>query len=199
MTPLTVPEVMDDLRAAMAADRWDEVALLAGVLASVEVTPPAPTLVGSALWYAGQGLPVFPLQAGSKVPWPRSRGSKDATTDPDRIRNWWDQLPAANVAIATGHVVDVWDFDGEAAHASWGAQFGGTWAGLTILGTVSTPRSGGLHLYVPTKGEPNKAGLLPGIDYRGRGGYVVAPPSVLDDRDDQHPGTYRFLRPLGLT
>lgn len=45
-----------------------------------------------------------------------------------------------------------------------------------ILGRTVTAR-GGTHLYIKPTGDGNTAGLRPGIDYRGDGGYVVAPPS----------------------
>jgi hypothetical protein len=47
-----------------------------------------------------------------------------------------------------------------------------------IHGVVSTPR-GGQHIYLEPLGGGNLAGVIPGIDYRGAGGYVLAPPSVL--------------------
>lgn len=49
----------------------------------------------------------------------------------------------------------------------------------------------GWHHYLAASGAGNRAGLLEHVDWRGRGGYVVAPPS-------QHvSGTrYRWLRPL---
>jgi hypothetical protein len=48
-----------------------------------------------------------------------------------------------------------------------------------------------MHLYVPANpAVGNGAGLLPNVDYRGAGGYVVAPPSRTD------VGSYRWLRPL---
>jgi hypothetical protein len=37
---------------------------------------------------------------------------------------------------------------------------------------------------MPT-GLGDRAGILPGFDFRGRGGYVVGPPSV-------HPGGHRY-------
>lgn len=157
-------------------------------------------LINSALYYASIGLHVFPLQPGSKIPWPRSRGFKDATTDPDRIRAWWWQMPTANIGIATGHHVDVIDIDGPAGVKSWAALLCEPDGMPPAYGTVNTPRPGGTHLYVAAvQGRGNKTSLFPGIDYRGLGGFVVAPPSVLapDPRRNYH-GPYLWRRPLQL-
>jgi hypothetical protein len=148
-----------------------------------------PTLLQSALWYAEQGLRVFPLTELSKVPRPGSRGCKDATSDPDQITTWWEAHPQANIGIATGHRVDVVDIDPPLGQKSrcdlWETVF------ATIdndnLGKVLTPRPGGMHIYVPATGDGNRAGIAPGVDYRGAGGYVVAPPSVTS------VGRYRWL------
>jgi hypothetical protein len=174
-------------------------ALAAGDLAAAELAAraidaeppkPAPSIIGAALWYASHGLPVFPLQAGSKVPLAGSRGVKDASTDPEVIRGMFNR-PGLNLGLATGHRVDVIDFDGAKAHAAWGRAFG-SWEeeGIQVLATVSTPRAGGLHVYMPTTGGGNRARLCPGVDFRGLGGYVVAPPSTTP------LGSYRFLRAL---
>lgn len=174
-----------------------EAALIDSLGAAAErLTPPRPavTTLAAALWYAQQGLHVFPIQQGQKIPHPRTRGCKDATTDPQTIHEWWARWPGSNVAIATGHVVDVIDFDGLPGHLAWTQRFGDGWGGLDILATASTPRPGGVHKYIASTGKRgNKAALLPGVDVRGLGGYVLAAPSVLDDRPGQHPGTYRFL------
>ena len=155
--------------------------------------PPATvaTLLQSALWYASQGLAVFPLQPGSKVPMPGSHGCKDATIDAAQITAWWQRWPDANIGIATGLTVDVADLDGWAGADAWAAVEGAP----PRLGVVVTPRSegGGRHIYLPTTGQGNRAHMLPSVDYRGVGGYVVAPPSVVPE------GRYWWLRPLNLT
>jgi hypothetical protein len=249
VTPYTVAEAEADLLAATAAEDW-QAANLAGAWLDRHDPARSATVYGSALWYAQQGLHVFPITALSKKPCPGTRGLHDASTDPDQVHAWWARWPDANVAIATGHLVDVIDLDGLKGHLSWGQTFGpddpdvyacacgyqwdarllwsgmcsrcggkgrpwvtgqanpatapasmrqpGKWGGAQALGTVSTPRPGGLHVYVRASGHGNRAGMLPGVDYRGLGGYVLAPPSQLDDRDDQHPGTYAWLRPLDL-
>lgn len=195
MRPATHQTLTTDLDLAVERGDTTEALRLADQLDRME--PPRFSLALSALWYAQHGLWVFPLQPLCKKPWPGSHGLDDATRDPDLIHLWWDRQPESNIGIATGHVYDVIDFDGADAHAAWGRRYP-TWAdaGVHVIGTVSTPRPGGLHVYVPATGAGNFADLVPGVDYRGLGGYVVAPPSVLDDRDHQVAGSYRWLRPL---
>lgn len=142
---------------------------------------PAPVLGPPALWYAKQGWAVFLLAPNSKQPLLSKKrdganGLHDATTDLDQVRKWWTQYPEANIGLPTGHRFDVIDIDGPT-----GAQ---SLAELKdddlpdIHGKVTTPN--GMHLYVQDTGDGNRAGVRPGIDYRGVGGYVVAPPSQVD-------------------
>lgn len=151
------------------------------------------TLGGAALWYASQGLHVFPLLPNDKKPHKGTHGCNDATTDADRIHRWWQAHPDSNVGIATGHLVDVFDIDGYGGAVSrvrfWDNVFGVV--DIDAIARVSTPRPGGLHLYVPATGDGNGASIAPGIDYRGLGGYVVAPPSHVIERD--YRGRYEFL------
>lgn len=181
------------MRKAMDGGDWGQVQRLLPILEDLDRPRPAPSLGGAALWYAEQGMRVFPLQPGSKVPLPGGHGCKDASSDAERVRAWWRQHPQANIGLATGHVLDAVDFDGALGHASWGALLGPhrPWMPqASLLATVSTPRPGGLHAYVRATGQGNGAAMAPGVDYRGAGGYVVAPPSRTER------GTYTFLRPF---
>lgn len=135
-----------------------------------------PRLASAAHLYASWGWAVFPLLPGLKVPATRN-GFKDATTDPDQITTWWTRQPHANIGLPTGHHFDVIDIDAPTGWASFW-QMEDADVIPDVHGVVSTAGAG-LHLYIADKIDlGNRAGILPGIDYRGRGGYVVGPPSV---------------------
>lgn len=182
MKPLDPDTIETQLRAAIDAGDRAEIDRLGAMLDQVCPAPPMPGLLASALYYASVGLHVFPLTPGAKVPLPGSHGCKDATTDEAQVRAWWARTPAANVGIATGHLVDVIDIDGYEGNVSWARSMyddASHYIGPPILGKVSTPRNGGRHLYVAAGSfGGNRAGMFPGVDVRGLGGYVVSPPSV---------------------
>ncbi|HEX5543258.1 MAG TPA: bifunctional DNA primase/polymerase [Micromonospora sp.] len=137
-------------------------------------------LLDAALRYAATGWPVVPCWPGAKVPLTR-HGVKDATTDPTTITAWWSRCPAANVAIATGapgpDVVDIDTKNGASGRASYDRLRD---AGLLVgaFALVITP-SGGWHLYYSGTDQGNGALGRHGVDFRGRGGYVLAPPSII--------------------
>ncbi len=145
-------------------------------------------LAGAALYYAGLGVRVFPLQVGGKAP-ATKHGLHDASTDLDQVRAWWARTPQANIGLPTGHQFDVVDVDGLAGFMSL-AQLRGDGLVPDTIGYALTPR--GAHLYVPPSGEGNAAGVLPGIDVRGIGGYVVAAPSRSEN------GSWLWSTPLNL-
>jgi hypothetical protein len=131
----------------------------------------------AALAYASRGWSVFPVEPKGKRPLGKlvPHGLKDATTDPDVVRRWWRTEPSANVGLPTGIHFDVLDVDGaegmEAINAARPAD------GPTIDGpTCHTGR--GDHCYLAVTGLGNRAAVLDHVDFRGKGGYVVAPPSV---------------------
>jgi hypothetical protein len=148
-------------------------------------------LLVAALAYAVAGWPVLPIhtphnaggcscgRAGcaSAGKHPRTRGGlREATTDPRVIAAWWSRWPDANIAVRTGSlvVIDVDGHDGERALRAIEAGHGP----LPVTRQARTAR--GRHLYFRAAGAQVacSAGQLgPGLDVRGRGGYIVAPPS----------------------
>jgi hypothetical protein len=109
---------------------------------------------------------------GSLVP----HGVKDATCNRARILAWWTRHPQANIGLATGHRFDVLDVDGpqgEQAIRELAAAHG-----FQSSGPLVRSGGGGWHYYLAPTGLGNvhPQGLAH-VDWRGRGGYVVAPPS----------------------
>ncbi|WP_203789542.1 bifunctional DNA primase/polymerase [Paractinoplanes rishiriensis] len=157
-------------------------------------------LLAAALRYAAAGIPVMPLHTPAAVgcscreaagcasagKHPRLRhGLRDATLRPQLIRAWWRHWPTANIGLATGTVLDVCDIDTNTALA----------AILDLLKVIRPTgplvRTGaGWHLWFAASGLPSRVGLLPGVDWRGRGGLIAAPPSV-----HASGATYRFQQP----
>jgi len=148
-----------------------------------------------ALLYAGFGWRVFPVHSMhggvcscgndsclSPGKHPRTkRGFKDASADERQIRSWWTRWPGANVAVATGQDSDLIVIDVDPRHGG-----DDTWE--TLKHELDVPATwevrtggGGVHAYFQfPDGEHISIGagvLGPGIDHRGNGGYVVAPPS----------------------
>jgi hypothetical protein len=109
---------------------------------------------------------------GSLVP----HGVKDATTNRARVLAWWTRHPQANIGLATGHTFDVLDVDGPTGEHAIRAL--AATHGLQSSGPLVRTGGGGWHFYLtPTGlGNAHPAGLAH-VDWRGRGGYVVAPPS----------------------
>jgi Bifunctional DNA primase/polymerase, N-terminal len=109
---------------------------------------------------------------GSLVP----HGVKDATTNRARILAWWTRHPLANIGLATGHHFDVLDVDGP--HGSHAIQELAATHGLHSSGPLVRTGGGGWHYYLLPTGFGNAHPRdLEQVDWRGRGGYVVAPPS----------------------
>lgn len=139
----------------------------------------------AALEYAKDGIPVFPVVPNGKKPL-SDNGFKDATTDPSVINGWWTQYPDANIGIPTGEitswfVVDVDNKNGVSGNDSLNALIE-KYGELPDTRQHFTP-SGGYHLifYHPgaeIRGSVGKLGL--GLDIRCNGGYILAPPSVIE-------------------
>ncbi|WP_243790184.1 bifunctional DNA primase/polymerase [Saccharopolyspora gloriosae] len=172
-----------------------------------------------ALCLAELGWHVFPLRPGTKRPALHGhrtcpgtgvcanghRGwEQRATTEPDRIRGCWSEIPFG-IGIATGPsgllVVDC-DQPGHGHRLADGWNTLGITTGSEVLAsltrrsgqpwpdtyTVATPSGGMHHYFRAPAGLRNTAGILgPLIDTRAEGGYVVAPGSTTPE------GAYELL------
>jgi len=165
---------------------------------SPEPTPPMSMLV-AALWWARKNVHVLPLhypkdgycscgnqKCSNPAKHPMARlvpeGLNDATTDLEKIRDWWVQEPYANIGVRTGLSFDLLDIDsadGAASFQNLVAELGGMPANLGIARSGRLPT--GMHIYTVPGGQKALTGgktAPSGIDVKGRGGYAVVAPSM---------------------
>lgn len=156
-------------------------------------------MIDAALNLAGRGWRVFPVatptaDGGCSCGKPCSTPGKhprvkawdqEATTDEAMIRRWWKRWPDANIGIATGVAsgLVVVDVDAEGAGTPWLNELPDTIEAVT--------GSGGRHILFQHPGGDQQIGnrqkleQQKGVDIRGDGGYIVAPPSL-------HPSGRRY-------
>lgn len=140
------------------------------------------TLADAALAYANLGVPVFPCVPGGKRPLTRN-GFHDATSSAPMVHHWWERTPDANIGLRTGArtAIGVVDVDVHGDNSGFAAFERARAAGLADgWGWLVRTPSGGLHAYYPLgdTGE-QRSWQAPSahIDFRGDGGYIIAPPS----------------------
>ena len=135
----------------------------------------------AALDYLRRGWSVIPITSQGKrplIPW---RDYQDRLATDAEVRAWFRRWPAANLAIVTGAVSGLVVLDVDTGHGGSVSLRALEQANGALGPTPSVVSGGGgRHYYFAHPGTPvrNRAGLRPGIDLRGDGGYIVAPPSV---------------------
>ena len=152
--------------------------------------------LAAALSYGAQGWKVFPLATiadgkctcykgascgRSSGKHPLNEGWQEtATSDSVKIQRWLSRRPTPNIGIATGTPSGffVLDVDGDEGAAEIKRQE--KTHGPLPRTVESITGSGGRHLLfrLPDFEVPNRTKFLPGLDIRGNGGLIVAPPSI---------------------
>jgi hypothetical protein len=146
------------------------------------------TPAAAAADFLARGWSVLPVRARDKRPliaWEALQAARPSAND---LNDWFQRWPDANIGIVTGEISNLVVVDIDPMHGGDHSierlqqRFG------PLPPTVeSKTGGGGRHLYFAHPGNfcRNRAGLAQGIDLRGDGGYVVAPPSV-------HPNGQRY-------
>jgi len=148
-------------------------------------------ILDSALDYRRRGFSVIPIRARDKRPLIAWEQFQTEAASEDQIQEWFTKWPDANLAVLTGSVSDcvVIDLDTEEAKDKLKHIVGDY--DLSNAPRSKTGKGWQLFFKHPGAEVPNRAGVIPGLDARGDGGYVVAPPST-------HPNgkKYRWEIPL---
>ena len=138
----------------------------------------------AAVWYCEHDFGIIPIQPRGKRPL-TANGLNDWFNDPEDARKLWTQRPDLNIAIVCGSasnnlvVLDFDEDDDKDVHgfdtlAEWEDESGE----LPSTATAITGRGGMHYLYRAEKPYHPSVNRDLGVDVRGEGSYIVAPPSV---------------------
>lgn len=147
---------------------------------------PCPSDVpAAALWWASQGVRVFPVsitpdpdRPGHYAKRPLTQhGFHDATRDVEQITRWWKDNPAAGIGIADGEVYVPLDEDGPGVVQAMEKTLGP----LPPTWEFRTPSGGRRLMFLKPDGAPVPRTIKwhgTRLDIMGAGGYSVVPPSA---------------------
>ena len=139
-------------------------------------------MMEEAFKYSKLGWHVFPVNIEKKPLTPN--GFKDATTKRSIIRRWWGKFPTANIGIATGKESGIIVLDVDLKQDSVDFVLNQLIQEKGDFNKNVRARSGGggLHVYFKHPGKKVKSTTnlfgIKGLDVRGDGGYIIAPPSA---------------------
>jgi hypothetical protein len=139
--------------------------------------------------YTRLGLAVVPLPPGEKRPAIKWKAYQTVAPTQDEINRWWRERPDDGMAVVLGTVSNVLaiDVDGPDAHAELVRRLGAEPVAPKVLTGSGKPFRYQLLFRHPV-GLPTRAKITPWhpeLEFRGRGGLSVLPPSV-------HPSGRRY-------
>ena len=149
--------------------------------------------IDTARRYLARGWSLLPLRSQDKRPLVAWEPLQSSHPSAEQVADWFGRWPDANIGIVTGEISNliVLDIDpkhgGDASLDRLERQFGQLPATIEV-----TTGGGGHHFYFAHPGGliRSRTGLAQGVDLRGDGGYIVAPPSI-------HPSGYPYLWAVG--
>jgi hypothetical protein len=126
------------------------------------------------------GFSVLPIAPKEKYPL-TTRGYKDASSDLEQIKKWFLECPNANVGIATEQsgllVLDI-DDSPEISALDTLSELERKYGSIPDTPHVLTGGGGYQFYFKSDEKLSSKIKILPNIDVKASGGYVVAPPSI---------------------
>ncbi|MGC9935238.1 bifunctional DNA primase/polymerase [Priestia aryabhattai] len=107
-------------------------------------------------------------------------GVKEATTSLDIINKWWRKWPEANIGIATGKPNGFITLDIDPRHGGDDSLNNLVDQYASLPETIeAVTGGGGRHILFKSQGQiKNRTNIVPGVDVRGDGGYIVGSPSL---------------------
>ena len=148
-------------------------------------------MIEDAREYLALGWAPIPVKTKDKRPlikdWSRF---SDNLPEKDLVDMWWSQWPVANIGLVTGRASGLLVLDIDSGNGGWESIK--TKNVPDTLKAITGSDGGHIYFKFPSDAKyTNRAGLLPGVDVRGHGGQIIAPPSV-------HPNgkTYRWRNSL---
>ena len=133
-----------------------------------------------ALEYEAIGFSVIPVLEGKKephLPWKEFQTRRATKIE---IVEWWKYWPNANVGIVTGAISGVCVVDFDRYKEIFNPENELLYFPTDLITPLSHTPRGGLHRWFGTPPEPisGRADVMPGIDFRCEGNFIVAPPSL---------------------
>jgi hypothetical protein len=145
-------------------------------------------LIIAAFAYLKQGLSVIPVKTKGKTPLVDWKIYTQRKPTQEEILKWFQNQPNVNVGIVTGEISGLICVDLDGQEGIEEAKR------LELVSNAEVITGKGKHLYYKWQSNiQNAVRIKPGIDIRGDGGFVVAPPSI-----HENGKRYRWLRPLNI-
>lgn len=142
-----------------------------------------------AVKWLDRGVATIPIKPGTKAPLVKWKAYQDKLPTENELKHWFVNSKYGLAVITGWQGLTVVDFDNLDAYQRWRywAASYSDFASMVALSCYQVRTARGVHVYVrlpvATRTRPlfDKDGNKAGIDIKGRGGYVLAPPTVHPD------------------